>query len=255
MIWDPAQYQRYEAERLRPALELIQRTCVESPQSIVDLGCGTGSVTDLLRKRWPEAAITAIDNSEEMLAVAAERDAGIRWTRGDINHWESDSVVDLIFSNAALHWIDDHEKLFTRLLLYLNSAGALAVQMPSNFDQPYHVALVDTVQSGLWCATLQPLLRQDAVQAPRYYYDLLAPQCTRIDIWETEYLHVLDGENPVAEWAKGTLLRPFLSALSKQQRVAFEAEYRRRVRNAYSQDAGGRTVFPFKRLFIVAAMP
>lgn len=218
----------------------------------MDLGCGTGKVTGLLCERWPQAMIQAIDNSKEMLAAARARDSRMQWIEGDINCWEPDSTADLIFSNAVLHWVDDHEKVLNKLGKHINPHGALAVQMPRNLHAPTHTALLETVQAGPWSKTLTPFLRPNPVQMPQHYYEVLTPQFDQIDIWETEYLHVLRGKDPVSEWTKGSLLRPLLPALSAKQRTEFERDYRRRIRKAYPPDASGRTLLPFKRLFIIA---
>lgn len=234
------------------ATDLIARIQIDSPNAIIDLGCGSGEVTNLLAERWPHAAIIGVDNSEEMLAVAEARNTTVQWVHRDINHWRSDFKFDLVFSNAALHWIDDHRRLFVRLSQSVNPRGVLAVQMPRNYDAASHTALVDTVTSGAWREALTPLLRRNPVWDAKSYYELLSQQFGRVDIWETEYLHVLEGKNPVAAWTKGTLLRPFLSALTGEQCQRFETEYRRRILKAYPPDVDDKTVFLFKRLFILA---
>ena len=163
-----------------------------------------------------------------------------------------DRPVDLVYSNAALHWLPDHAALFTRLVACLPPGGVLAVQVPRNSEAPSHTLIDAAARDGPWREPLAPLTGQMPVREPAFYYQLLVPRVQQLDIWETEYLQVLEGDNPVADWTKGTWLRQFLAALEEPDRSAFEADYRRRVRAAYPPQPDGKTLFPFRRLFIVA---
>ena len=252
MSWNPQQYACFAGQRLRPALDLIARIPIEHPRTVVDLGCGTGSVTRILRARWPHAGITGVDGSPQMLAEARMAEAGIGWEQTDIAAWNPAAQFDLVFSNAALHWLDDHPALFTRLAGNVAGGGVLAVQMPRNFDAPSHTLMHELASSPPWRDALATLLRPQPVLTSEVYYGLLAANARSLDIWETEYLQILEGENPVAEWTKGTLLAPLLAALAPDARAAFESEYRRQVAQAYPRQADGKTLFPFRRLFIVA---
>jgi trans-aconitate 2-methyltransferase len=251
MPWNPQQYLSYGNERLRPALDLMARIKLAAAQHIVDIGCGPGNVTTLLRERWPEASITGIDNSPEMLE-SARKITGIGWQLADAATWQAERQYDLIFSNATLHWLDRHEQLFPRLAQALTAGGCLAIQMPRNFTSASHSTAREVARSGPWQQALVPLLREAPVHDPAEYYRILAPHAEQLDIWETEYLHVLEGNNPVADWTRGSLLVPLLAALAEPQRSAFEAEYRRLVRAAYPAQADAKTLFPFRRIFIVA---
>jgi trans-aconitate 2-methyltransferase len=224
---------------------------LDRPARVVDLGCGPGNSTALLRERWPDAEITGIDGSEEMLAEA-RRQTGIRWERADIARWRPGARYDVIFSNATLQWLDDHRALFPSLVAALAPGGVLAVQMPRNFASASHRAAREVVANGPWGARLTPILRVDPVHDAVTYHRMLAPHTRALDVWETEYLHVLDGDNPVADWTRGTYLVPLISALAEAERDVFEAEYRSRVKAAYPREPNGRTLFPFRRLFIVA---
>lgn len=250
--WDPAQYLRWGDHRFRPALDLIQRVPLDRPARIVDLGCGTGNVTAALRRRWPDAAVTGVDGSPEMLARARASDPAVDWQQADIARWVPPVPVDLLFSNAALHWLDDHETLFPRLVSQVAKGGVLAVQMPRNFAEPSHTSIEETVREGPWRERLQKLLRPEPCKPPEFYWDLLAPRVASLDVWETVYLQALTGDNPVADFVKGSWLRPFLDALPDGEREQFEAAYRARVARAYPARADGVTLFPFRRLFIVA---
>lgn len=252
MSWDPQQYARFAGQRLRPALDLIARIPIEQPRSVVDLGCGSGNVTRILRARWPAAGITGVDASPQMLAEAKNAATDIDWQQADLAVWNPAEKFDLVFSNAALHWLEHHPALFARLRSKVASGGVLAVQMPRNFGAPSHTLMHELAASPPWREALAGLLRPQPVLAPQTYYSLLAPFARTLDIWESEYLQILEGENPVAEWTKGTWLAPLLAALAPSARAAFEAEYRHRVAQAYPRQADGKTLFPFRRLFIVA---
>ena len=251
-MWNPAQYLKFAAPRFRPAMDLLARVGVEAPEAVFDLGCGAGNVTRLLAQRWPDARIVGVDDSPEMLTQAAREAPGIAWRCQSIATWTPEPAVDVIYSNAALHWLPDHQTLFPRLMRCLAPGGVLAVQMPRNFSEPSHALIRETVAVGRWRERLAPLMQPPPVAAPEYYYDLIAPLATELDLWETQYLHVLDGEDPVKEWTKGTWLKQFLDALDEGDRPAFEVDYAARLREAYPRRADGKTVFPFRRLFIVA---
>ncbi|CAA7624352.1 methyltransferase domain-containing protein [Magnetospirillum sp. UT-4] len=253
MPWDPKLYTAFAAPRLRPAADLLARVDAEGPARIADLGCGTGAATRLLALRWPNAVVVGVDSSPEMLrAAAAGTPSAIRWVAGDAGTWTPEAPLDVLFSNAALHWLDHHETLFPRLMGLLAPHGVLAVQMPHNHYAASHKAMGETVEAGPWASTLRPLSRRFPVADPEIYYDILSPHARSLDIWESEYLHVLEGEDPVVKWTMGTALKPLLDALEEPLRGEFLAEYTRRIAEAYPPRADGRTLFPFHRLFIVA---
>jgi trans-aconitate 2-methyltransferase len=252
VAWDPAQYLKFADHRLRPAVDLLNRIDAADPAEVYDLGCGAGNVTRLLQARWPAARVTGVDSSPAMLAKAAPGAPEITWQQADLGTWSPPRPADLVYSNAALHWLGDHDRLFPALLSGLAPGGTLAVQMPRNFEAPSHTAIGEAVRSGPWRSTLEPLLRRPPVAGPAFYYDLLAPGAAALDIWETEYLQVLEGQQPVKEWTKGTWLGPLLDALEEPARGEFEACYAGLLDRAYPRRPDGRTLFPFRRLFIVA---
>ncbi len=252
MPWDPSQYLKFAGPRLRPAVDLLNRIDAANPAEVYDLGAGAGNVTRLLKERWPSARITGVDESQDMLAKAATGAPQIVWQRADLAAWSPPHPADVIYSNAALHWLGDHHRLFPALFSALAPGGVLAVQMPRNFSAPSHTAISEAARSGPWRTKLEPLLRPAPVAEPAFYFDLLAPRAAALDIWETEYLHVLEGHHPVKEWTKGTWLRPLLDALDEPERVRFEACYAELVGHAYPRRPDGRTLFPFRCLFIVA---
>lgn len=251
MAWNPNQYLKFAQPRFRPAQDLLARIDAEDPQVIYDLGCGTGSGAQLLALHWNLAKVTGIDDSQEMLERAAKEQSRVTWQQKNIAQWVPEQPADLIFSNAALHWLPDHSILFPKLMAFLAPGGVLAVQMPRNFGAPSHTLIAETIRGGPWRSRLEHLLRPAPVGDPAFYYALVAPSASSVDIWETEYLQVLDGENPVKEWTKGTWLKQFLDPLDIPERLAFEADYAGRVAAAYPPQPDGKTLFPFRRLFMV----
>lgn len=252
MAWDPQQYAVFADHRLRPALDLLARVPPLGAETVVDLGCGSGAVTAHLARRWPEARLIGVDSSVEMLAAARDAVPDAEFVRAEIDDWKPEDPVDVIYSNAALHWLPDHAALFPRLLGFLKPGGVLAVQMPRNFGRPSHRCVEAAAADGPWRETLEPMLKPPPTQEPAFYYDLLAGRVASLDIWETDYIQALEGENPVAEWTKGTWLRPFLAALAEPQRSGFEDAYRRRILAAYPKQADEKTLLPFLRLFLIA---
>jgi len=258
--WDPQQYLKFSDHRLRPALELLDRVPLASPSMIYDLGCGPGQVTRLIAERWPAATVYGVDNSKEMLAKASAAASTVQWREADVATWQPDGSPDLIYSNATLHWVGDHATLFPRLARLLKPGGCLAVQMPLSWAAPSHRLMRETLANGgVDCGTLgsedlRRALAHDSVSPAATYYDQLAVCTQTVDVWETEYLQILDGPDPVLEWVKSTGLRPILEALGDCERERFLAEYAARLRAAYPVRADGRTLYPFKRIFLVATI-
>jgi trans-aconitate 2-methyltransferase len=250
--WDPAKYLEFAGLRLRPALDLLARIPHEAPRCVYDLGCGPGNVTRLLGERWPGAALTGVDGSPAMLERARAALPGVTFVEADLSAWAPPAPADVVYSNAALQWLDDHAALFPRLLGTLAPGGILAVQMPRNHAAPSHTEMTAAADAGPWRERLAPALRARPVAPPEFYYDLLASRARRVDVWEAEYLQVLEGDNPVVEWTRGTALKPLLDALEEPERSTFLAEYATRIARAYPRRPDGRTLLPFRRLFLVA---
>lgn len=252
MQWDPGQYLRYADERLRPALDLMARVPLERPERIVDLGCGAGNVTAILARRWPDASVLGIDGSAAMLERARTAAPGCQFAEGNFATWIPAVPVDLIYSNAALHWLGGHAALFPRLIGHLAPGGVLAVQMPAMHDAPLRRLQQVVAAQGPWAATLADVDAARAILEPGAYYDLLRPLVTDLDLWESTYLHVLTGDDAVVLWAMGTSLKPYLDRLTGQIREAFLATYAAALRPEYPRRADGTTLLPFRRLFIMA---
>ncbi len=259
MTWNPSQYLQYEDARLRPALDLLARVPLQRPSTIVDLGCGAGNVAQWLGRRWPDARIVGVDADAAMLdraRAATQGASSFTWVRADIGAWRAEAPVDLIFSNAALHWLGGHEQLFPSLAKQLAPDGVLAVQMPGNFDAPSHTILRDVARAPRWRDAAGDRVLIDPVHAPERYLEWLAPHAASVDIWTTEYLQQLparsDGEHPVVAWTRGSALVPILGVLNAADRGDFVADYASRIAHAYAARADGSVLYPFRRLFIVA---
>lgn len=254
MTWDPAQYLKFADRRTRPGIELLARVPIDAPSLVVDLGCGPGHLTAALRRRWPEAHIVGVDSSPEMLDRAREDHPhlDVDWVEADATSWEPSMPVQVLYSNAVLHWLDDHEQLFPRLVSMLAERGVLAVQMPRNHAEPSHTVAVEVAEAGEWHDRLEPLLRPDPVAEPAWYHHLLAPHTSELDIWETIYLQVFPTADDIAGWTSGSMLRPLMDALDADEAEEFERRYVDRLRSAYPPGPDGRVLFPFRRQFLVA---
>ena len=262
--WDPGQYHKFSDHRRRPAVELLARVPpADDPGLAVDLGCGSGEITRLLAERWPGAAVQGIDNSPDMLARARAGEAGgggpgVEWIEADIATWTPPRPPGLVYANASLQWVDGHEALFPRLFRSLAPGGVLAVQMPRSREARSHLLMSEVLAGGGPGGTpigSEPLRREIArrwVLDPEEYFDLLAAGAARLDVWTTEYVQVLEGEDPVLEWVSGTGLRPILNGLAGGERTRFLDRYREALREAYPRRPDGTTLYPFPRLFIVA---
>lgn len=252
MPWNPDQYNRFEALRRRPAHDLVAALPDRAPSTVVDLGCGTGQLARQLAERWPDAAVTGVDGSPEMLAKAAAVPSPVRWVEADLNVWRPPAGTDLVVSNAALHWLTGHETLFPALMRAVAPGGVLAVQMPRNFGAPSHQALYATAAEEPWAARMTGVLRDSPVHAPAVYHGWLKPLAKRVDIWEVEYLQELEGEDAVLHWTRGTTLVPVMETLTGAELDAFIDSYRAKLAAAYPRQADGTTLYPFRRLFIIA---
>lgn len=250
--WDPSVYLRYGDERLRPALDLLGRIDADAPARVVDLGCGPGNVTAILKRRWPGAAVLGIDGSAAMLEKARTAAPDCAFEQADFGTWAAAAPVDVIYTNAALHWLDGHAALFPRLLGQLAPGGVLAVQMPAMHAAPIRALQHVVAAEGPWAKLLREVGGAPPILEPGQYWDMLRPIAADLDIWETIYLHALTGENAAVQWASGTSLRPFLDPLPDGLRAAFLAAYSAAIAPHYPRRADGTTLLPFRRLFIMA---
>jgi trans-aconitate 2-methyltransferase len=251
--WNPALYRRYEDERTRPAQELLARVPLPEVRHAVDLGCGPGNSTELLVQRFPKAQVVGTDNSEAMLASARERLPQARFALSDIATWAPHEAPDLIYANAALQWVPDHETLIPRLFAALAPGGVLAVQMPDNRQEPTHRLMRTVAAEAPWAEPIGDADRLRTLLLPLGgYYDLLAPEAARVDVWHTIYQHPMASAAAIVEWVRGTGLKPFVDRLPADLQASYLAEYERRVDQAYPARTDGKRLLAFPRMFIVA---
>ena len=250
-VGTPALYLSFADQRTRPAAELLARVPGPDPQSIIDLGCGPGNSTALLAARWPNARLEGLDSSAAMLEQAGASGVPARWVQGDIASWVPAAPYDLIFANATFQWLDNQAALLPRLIGHVKPGGAFAFQVPVNFHAPSHALMRDVAAEPQWAARLKNV-RGIVPGSAQGYYDMLAPHAASLDVWETEYLHVLEGEDAVYRWVSATGLRPYLDALTGSAREDFVAQYKARLDGAYPRRADGKTLCPFQRLLVVA---
>jgi len=256
--WDPEHYLTYAGERGRPFVELVQRIGVRDPRTVVDLGCGPGNLTNLLADRWPAAAITGLDSSAEMIAAARATGSTVTYEVADLRDWLSGALdparpVDVLVSNATLQWVPGHLDLLPALVTRVRPGGWLAFQVPGNFEEPSHTIRTELAGEPRYAEHTSGVAVPSSHDAATYLEELVALGCS-VDAWETTYLHVLQGDDPVFTWVSGTGARPTLQALPSGLREEFEAEFKARLRAAYPGRGHG-VVLPFRRIFVVARTP
>ena len=249
--WDPDRYLAYADERGRPFVDLVTRIDATDPATVVDLGCGPGNLTGLLAERWPDAHVVGLDSSPEMIEKARGLGQHVDYDVADLRDWRAERPVDVLVSNATLQWVPGHLELLPSLVEALAPGGWLALQVPGNFDEPSHSIRRDLAAEAPYAAFTADVAVPDS-QDPADYYDTLAAAGCTVDAWETTYLHVLDGPDPVFAWVSGTGARPTLQALPDDLRASFEAEFKSRLAAAYPVRADGTVLLPFRRVFAVA---
>ncbi len=254
--WDSQQYLRFAQERTQPSIDLTARIAIDPPARIVDLGCGPGNSTAVVAQRWPSSAVTGVDTSAAMLATARKDFPTREWIQHDITAWAAATPPGswpLVFSNAAFQWVPDHSTLLPRLFDAVAPGGALAFQVPHTLEMPHHRLIHEVANSATWRSRfLQPPVSWHAESAG-FYYDALASRAARLDLWFTDYIHVLDGPAGIVEWYRGTGLRPYLDLLpDAAARETYLRDYLTALTPLYPRQADGRVLMPFRRLFVIA---
>jgi trans-aconitate 2-methyltransferase len=246
--WNADQYLKFAGERTRPCRDLVAAIAISNVRRIIDLGCGPGNSTSVLAARWPDAEIVGLDNSASMIQAARAEQPNRTWIVRDIAQWAATKgePVDVVFSNAALHWIENHERLFPKLLEHVSPGGVLAAQLPADLNATPHRLMREL-------APPNASVKQWRTHDPDFYYDVLSPHAELVDIWETVYQHVLPNAEAIVEWYKGTGLRPYLEAFkTDDERNNFLAEYLTRIKSAFTPRPDGKVLLPFRRLFVIA---
>jgi trans-aconitate 2-methyltransferase len=251
--WSPDEYMRFGDERTRPSVDLASRIAVERPATVIDLGCGPGNSTRVLRQRWPEAHVVGLDSSPEMIDAARADEPLEEWVVSGIEDWTPSAGFDVVFSNAALQWLPDHCALIERLFRAVAPGGALGFQIPSADFAAVRRLIQGIALDGPWTPRMSGPIGELTMEPPGVYYDCLSPHARSVDIWETEYFHVMDSPVAIVDWIASTGLRPFLAALeSEDETRLFVSRLNEMVRDAYRPQKDGRVLFPFKRTFVVA---
>jgi trans-aconitate 2-methyltransferase len=252
--WDPAVYLRFGDERARPFTDLLARVGAREPRTVVDLGCGEGALTASLAERWPGALVTGVDSSPEMLAAAAAHavPGRVEFAAGDVREWQPDGPVDVLVTNAVLHWVPGHADLLRRWAGQLAPGGWLALQVPGNSRAPTHALLAALCRSPRWAPLVGDAAPAgDPVLDPAGYLEALTGAGLGVEAWETTYLHVLRGEDPVLGWVRSTVLRPVLARLAEDDAAELTEAYAAALREAYPRRPDGTTLLPFRRVFAV----
>jgi trans-aconitate 2-methyltransferase len=251
--WNPEQYLKFENERTQASIDLTARIALAKPETVIDIGCGPGNSTRILLNRWPKARLTGLDNSVEMIRKAKAELPDVEWIVGDASAFAFSDKYDLVFSNAALQWMQNHETLLPGLYAAVKPGGALAVQVPADQDSAVRRSLLSVSSRPGWSRYTSGCEGMINYRSAEYYYDIVAGLSNRFDIWETIYYHILGSPRGVMEWYKGTAMRPFLESLPDEEaKREFEEEVFAGCRNYYRVRGDGKVLYPFKRIFFTA---
>lgn len=251
--WDPGLYLKFKDERNRPSIDLADRIDIDYvPGSLIDIGCGPGNSGQALLHRWPASRLVGIDNSPGMIDQAKHDHPGQEWILADAHEYVSNKKFDVAFSNAAFQWLDDHEGLISKFSGFLTEKGVLAVQLPLFFDMPVGKSLEYLADKGTWKSLAGGCSGIFTMHYPGYYYDVLSGYFRSVDIWATDYIHILDSHCSIFEMIKSTGMRPYLERLETgDERITFEAAVLAEIQKDYPAQKNGKVLFPFKRLFFI----
>ena len=252
--WKPDLYLKFEKQRTQPAIDLALRIDISAPKRIIDIGCGPGNSTIALKNRWPNADITGLDSSPAMIAQASKEYSDINWfcadAAGDLSGL---GRFDVVFSNAVIQWIPHHEELLPNLYSLLNSGGVLAVQVPNTTRMAVHLTLQSLVKSEKWRKRFLDVDTHSVYSAP-YYYDIVSKLSDHVDLWETNYYHVMESHRSIVQWYSSTGLRPYLNRLeSASDQTDFLDEFENALKAAYPVQEDGVVLFPFTRIFFLVS--
>jgi len=251
--WNPNLYLKFDKERTQPSIDLVSRIIFNSPSRIIDIGCGPGNSTQVLVQRWPDSEIIGIDNSPAMIEKAKKDYPNQDWQLLDAGTDEIAGKFDIIFSNATIQWIPDHANLLKKFHNMLFDNGVLAVQIPLFWDMPLGKSIANIAENRRWKSETQDVTSLFTIHDSSFYYDILSDLFHSIDIWETDYIHILDSQISILEMIRSTGLRPFLDRLqSENDKNDFEAMVLKEIKKDYPLQKDGKVLFPFKRLFFTA---
>jgi trans-aconitate 2-methyltransferase len=250
--WNPDLYLKFRNERTQPSIDLISKIQIGfQPKSILDVGCGPGNSSQALLQRWPDAILTGIDNSVNMIEKAKTNFPGQSWIVADASRYTSDSKYDLVFSNAVIQWIPNHVDLFKRLFNLTNNGGVLAIQVPRFNTMPVSKAIQRVANKEIWTEVTRGSLESFTYHDEKYYYDLMSIYSKSIEMWQTDYIHILESHHSIIEWIRSTGIKPYLDRLKDGVKPLFENEILAEIKSDYPVQSDGKVLFPFKRLFMI----
>ena len=247
--WSSSQYLKFKNQRTQPAVDLAMRVVEKRPKTVVDIGCGPGNSTAVLRRIFPDAELLGIDSSPDMIERARREHPDLRFRLCDARALEGQ--YDLLFSNACLQWIPDHASLIPALMDKLREGGTLAVQMPMNGEEPLYHLIREMAAEPEW-GLRDAVLQTNETITPAAYFDILTGCAADFDKWEVKYYHPLADHRALVEWVKGTKLRPHLDFLGAERGRQFEEALVRRAAALYPVRKDGGVVLGFRRFFFTA---
>jgi len=251
--WNPALYLQFGKERIQPSIDLVSRIDFENPKNIIDIGCGPGNSTQILAQRWPKSKITGVDNSPAMIERAKLDFPNQDWKLLDAGKDEIIDTFDIIFSNAAIQWIPNHFELLNKMKHNLSDNGVIAVQIPLFFDMPLGQSIARISKNKRWSTLTDRVNDLFTIHHQSEYYDILSELFSFIEIWESDYVHIMDSHDSVLEMVRSTGLKPYLERLeSDTDKRDFENMVLADIIKDYPMQKNGKVLFPFKRLFFIA---
>ncbi len=249
--WNPALYLKYGNERTQPAIDLISKINIGfQPDTILDIGCGPGNSSRALLQRWPDAKLTGIDSSISMIEKAKADYPANNWIVADASDFNPDIKYDIVFSNATIQWIPNHEILFRKLSCMVNGGGVLAIQVPRFDEMPLSKAILNVACNEKWRERIKGCAELFTYHDYRYYYDLVSQDYKSIELWQTDYLHILESQYSIIEWIRSTGMKPYLDCLADEEKPLFENTVLDELKRYYPLQNNGKVIFPFKRLLI-----
>jgi len=250
--WNPNLYMQFRSERTQPSIDLVAKINSVEPKSIIDVGCGPGNSTQVLVNRWPKAKITGLDNSSAMIKKAAQDHPNQAWIVADALIYNPETEYDIVFSNAAVQWIPNHENLLKKFYGMLSDNGIVAIQIPLFWDMPLGRIINEVAEDSRWKDQMEGVSDLFTIHDYSFYYDHLAILFNSIDIWQTHYFHILDSHIAILEMMRSTGLKPFLGALDNDSDInQFENKVLIGIEKAYRKQKNGKVLLPFKRLFFI----
>jgi trans-aconitate 2-methyltransferase len=250
--WNPDLYLKYRNERTQPSIDLINKIGISlQPRSILDIGCGPGNSSEALLQRWPNVKLTGIDNSANMIEKARTTYPNNKWIVADASNCTSNAKYDIVFSNATIQWIPNHQNLFKRLFNLVNNEGVLAIQVPKFNEMPLSRAIQKIANKEIWKEATKGCSELFTYHDEKYYYDLMSSDYKSVEFWQTDYIHILESQYSIIEWIRSTGIKPYLDCLRDEERPLFESEVLAEIKYDYPVQNDGKVLFPFIRLFMV----